>query len=74
MEVGIRIEAEDLETAKRRHTNSCYLTFVALDQKGKPTPAPHLIPETPAEKKRFREGEIRREHRLELVEKRKQAG
>ena len=73
MEVGIRIEAENLETGERRHTNSCYVTMVALDKNGKPTEAPRLICETPLEKKRFREGQIRREHARELAEKRKQA-
>ena len=74
MEIGIRIEAENLETGVKRHTNSCYLTMVALDQSGKPTPVPRLICETDVEKKRFREGQIRREHARELAEKRKRAG
>ena len=73
MEVGIRIEAENLETGQKRHTNSCYFTMVALDKTGKPTPVPRLICETPVEKKRFREGQIRREHARELSEKRRKA-
>ena len=73
MEVGIRIETENLRTGEKRHTNSCYFTMVALDESGKPTEVPKLTPETAVEKKRFREGEIRREHRLALAEKRKQA-
>ncbi len=60
MEVGIRIEAEDLKTGKKRHTNSCYFTMVALDDQGRPTPVPKLIPETEVEKKRFTAGEKRR--------------
>ena len=36
MEVGVRVEAEDLLTGRRRHTNSCYLTFVAVDRNGRP--------------------------------------
>jgi acyl-CoA hydrolase len=74
MEVGIRIEAENLETGVKRHTNSCYFTMVALDKNRKPVEVPRLVAETAVEKKRFREGEIRRAHRLELAEKRKQAG
>ena len=70
MEIGIRIEAEDLKTGNKRHTNSCYFTMVALDEKGQPTPVPLLIPETPAEKRRFQEGCIRREHAKELSAKR----
>lgn len=71
MEVGIRIEAEDMQTGERRHTNSCYFTMVSLDKNGKPTPAPELILETEQEKRRFEEGRIRREHAKELSEKRK---
>lgn len=71
MEVGIRIEAEDLKTGKRRHTNSCYITMVSLDEQGRPTAVPRLICETEVEKRRFREGQIRREHAKELAEKRK---
>src|SRR3989338_6436063 len=51
MEVGIRIEAENLKTGKKRHTNSCYITMVSLDESGKPTPVPRLICETEIEKK-----------------------
>ncbi len=71
MEVGIRIEAEDLETGKRRHTNSCYFTMVALDQDGHPIEVPRLKLLTSDEKRRFREGEIRREHARDLSRKRK---
>lgn len=71
MEIGIRIEAEDLKAGTRRHTNSCYFTMVALDPSGKPAPVPRLITETREEKKRFEEGRIRREHAKELSEKRR---
>ena len=74
MEVGIRIEAENLKTGVRRHTNSCYFTMVALDENGKPLEVPRLITETAIEKKRFKEGRIRREHAKELSEKRKALG
>ena len=70
MEIGIRIEAEDLKTGKRRHTNSCYFTMVALNEKGQPTAVPRLLTETPDEKRRFEEGRIRREHAKELSQKR----
>ncbi len=73
MEIGIRIEAENLETGERHHTNSCYITMVALDQFGKPVPVPSLVCETDLEKRRCREGQIRREHAKELAEKRKKA-
>ncbi|MFZ5868644.1 MAG: acyl-CoA thioesterase, partial [Thermodesulfobacteriota bacterium] len=43
MEVGVRVEAENLLTGDVRHTASAYLTFVALDQTGKPAEVPPLI-------------------------------
>ena len=71
MEVGVRIEAEDLKTGIRRHTNSCYFTMVALDETGKPVEVPRLLTQTKDEKRRFEEGRIRRDHAKELSEKRK---
>src|SRR5918992_1515111 len=47
MEVGVRVETENLLTGVRRHTNSCYLTFVAVDADGRPVEVPSLVPETP---------------------------
>ena len=60
MEIGVRIEAMDPSTRRGAHTGSCYLTYVALDAKGRPTPIPRLVPNTPAEKRRFKEGLARR--------------
>lgn len=65
MEVGVRIEAENLVTGQRRHTNSCYVTYVAIDEQGKPTPVPPVLPETEEERRRCRAGEERRRRRLE---------
>ena len=65
MEVGVRVEAEDLQTGTRRHTNSCYLTFVAVDHTGRPTQVPELAPETPDEIRRHQAAEERRRRRLE---------
>ena len=64
IEVGVRIEAENLKTGKVTHTGSSYVTYVALDEKGRPTPVPQAIPETAEEKRRWREGKERREQRL----------
>lgn len=47
MEVGIRVEAEDVRARTIRHTNSCYFTMVAIDDNGKPTPIPPLDIKTP---------------------------
>ena len=65
MEVGVRVEAEDLQTGNRRHTNSCYLTFVAIDRNGKPIEVPRLLPETDDELRRFEAAKARRQRRLE---------
>lgn len=66
MEVGVRVEAEDVPSGTRRHTNSCYLTFVAIDDDHRPSPVPPLKPETPEDERRFREGRRRREVRQQL--------
>ena len=66
MEIGIRIEAENMLTGKRRHTNSCYTTFVAIDSEGKPVEVPSLVTETPEQARRFDAAAIeRRRRRLE---------
>jgi acyl-CoA hydrolase len=71
MEVGVRVETENLFTGEVRHTASAYLTFVALDRNGRPTPVPQLIPETDDEKRRHRQAMERRAVRL--AEKNKKA-
>ena len=65
MEVGVRVDAEDLLTGRRRHTNSCYLTFVAVDTSGRPVPVAALEPESEDEARRQRAAEARRRRRLE---------
>jgi acyl-CoA hydrolase len=65
MEVGVRVEAEDLMTGRRRHTNSCYLTFVAVDRNGRPIEVPQLVPETEDELRRYGAAQQRRRRRLE---------
>ncbi len=63
MEIGVRIEAQDPSTRKGVHAGSCYLTYVALDEKGKPTPIPPLLVKTAGEKRRFKEALARRKIR-----------
>ncbi len=65
MEVGVHIEAENLVTGQRRHTNSCYVTFVAIDKEGRPVGVPPVIPETDDDKRRHDAAEVRRARRLE---------
>ncbi len=64
MEVGVRVESENLVTGEKRHTVSAYMTFVALDKNGRPVELPPLILETNEEKRRNREAKARREARL----------
>jgi acyl-CoA hydrolase len=64
MEIGVRIEARDLITDKVTHTGSSYLTFVALDDKKRPTLIPDLIPETEVDVRRYNEARQRRALRL----------
>lgn len=65
MEVGVRVEAEDMISGNRRHTNSCYLTFVAIDRNGRPMEIPQVQPETPIERRRYAAAQERRRRRLE---------
>jgi len=64
MEVGVRVEAESPRTGAKHHTSTAYLTMVALDDQGQPTPVPPLIAESEAEQRRQREAEVRRKNRL----------
>ncbi|MHB8836514.1 MAG: acyl-CoA thioesterase [Candidatus Methylomirabilia bacterium] len=66
MELGVRVEAENLVSGEVRHTSSAYLSFVALDENGKPKPVPGLILETDDERRRNREALMRRKMRLDL--------
>ncbi|MGD8513048.1 MAG: acyl-CoA thioesterase, partial [Deltaproteobacteria bacterium] len=70
MEVGVRVEAEDLMTGDVRHTNSAYLTLVSLGENRRPMAVPKIVPQTDDEKRRFEEGKIRAQRRKELRKKR----
>jgi len=67
MEIGVRVEAEHLATGDLTHTSSAYLTFVALDANGKPTPVPPILPESEDEIRRFEAAKKRRESRMALA-------
>ncbi len=60
MEIGVRIEAQDPSTREGVHAGSCYLTYVALDERGKPAQIPPLVAVSPEEKRRFKEALARR--------------
>jgi len=64
MEVGVKILAENVLSGEKRHTNSCYVTYVALDDTGVPTEVPPIVPETPDEKRRCDRAVKRRASRV----------
>jgi acyl-CoA hydrolase len=65
MEVGVRVEAENIVTGRRVHTSSAYVVMVALDAAGAVRPVPPIVPETDEQRRRQREARIRRASRLE---------
>jgi acyl-CoA hydrolase len=64
MEVEVEVEAENPWTGERSQATHAFLTFVALDEAGRPRPVPRLITETVAEKRRFKQAASRRAARL----------
>ncbi|HEV2980892.1 MAG TPA: acyl-CoA thioesterase [Solirubrobacteraceae bacterium] len=64
MEVGVRVDSEDVRTREAAHTSTAYLTMVALDEHGQPAAVPGLVAETPDERRREKEAQLRRENRL----------
>ena len=70
MEIGVRIDAENVKTGKTRHTASAYLTFVSLDENGRPQKVSNSIPESTDEKRRYDEGKERHLQRIERLRKR----
>ncbi|MCB9663162.1 MAG: acyl-CoA thioesterase [Alphaproteobacteria bacterium] len=64
MEVGVRVDAEDVHTGSQRKTSTAYLTFVAVDGEGATCPVPTLGPVTEDHRRRFAEAQARREARL----------
>jgi acyl-CoA hydrolase len=77
MEVGVRVESENVRTGEVMHTSTAYLTMVALDDDGNPTEVPPLAPETLDEVRRAREAQLRRDTRLaerQRIEEERAAG
>ncbi|MGE0550465.1 MAG: acyl-CoA thioesterase [Kofleriaceae bacterium] len=64
MEVGCRVETEDMRTRTRRYTTKAYLTFVAVDDDGRPRGIPELEIVTEADRRRHAAAEGRRAERL----------
>ena len=64
MEVEVRVYREDYVTGDRQQTSSAFVTYVAIDAQGHPTPVPPLVPQTPDERRRYGEALRRRRRRL----------
>ena len=69
MEAEVHVEAENILSGQRSHTNSAYLVYVALDEAGHPIQAPRLILETDEEKMRWEQGQQRQAERLARAER-----
>jgi len=71
MEVFVKVFAENIPKGTKTLSNSAFLTFVAVDQSGKPIMVPEAIPETDQEKELFEGALRRRELRLVLANRMK---
>jgi len=69
VEVGVEVFSEDSVAGVRKHTTTAFLTYVALDDAGKPVPVPPLLVKTNEERRRYREAGQRRKHRLKSRKK-----
>ncbi len=69
MEVGVRVTREDPYTGEQVIATTAHLTFVALDENKKPTPARPILPETDQEKRRYENAKLRVRTRKELLKK-----
>lgn len=69
MEVEVHVEAENILSGQKTHTNSAYLVFVALDGDGRPIEVPCLILETDEERLRWNQGKQRQADRLARVQR-----
>ena len=64
MEVEVEVLSEEPWTGNRASTTHALLTFVSIDEEGRPRPVPALVTETASERRRFREAAKRRDERL----------
>ncbi|MBS9374990.1 hypothetical protein GON09_004006 [Rhodococcus sp. B50] len=63
MEVFVKVTAEDLRSSERRIAATAFLTFVAVDDGGRPMHVPPVLPESDEERKLNESGDERAEHR-----------
>ena len=64
MEIGVLVTVSNRNEPALRRANTAYLSFVGLDESGRPTRIPPVIPETDVERQRYDEAFQRRELRL----------
>lgn len=64
MEIGVLVTAQTLNAGRQMRANNAYLTFVAVDERGKPARVPPVLPETDDERRRFEQALARRQLRL----------
>ncbi len=64
MEIGIKVISEDIQKGIATHSNSCFFTMVAIDENKRPTPVPPRNPQSDLEKRRYNDGQRRRDIRL----------
>ena len=70
VEVGVEVFSENFSKGERKHTTTAFLTFVALDESGNPSPVPPVNLKTQAERRRYRDAGERRKVRLAIRTKR----
>jgi acyl-CoA hydrolase len=70
VETEVRVEAEDMLTGQVTHVASAFVVYVALDERGRPTPVPPLLPETDEDRRRMDEARRRRADRLQAARSR----
>ena len=63
MEIGVRVDAEDILTGTVVHVSSAYLVYVAIDAHGKAAPIPPVLAESDEEKRRMAAAKLRRQRR-----------
>jgi acyl-CoA hydrolase len=69
MEVGMRVESENIRERTRRHVVTCYLTMIRVNEDNSPTKAPTLLPLSDDEKRRWEAAKLRRAFREEIEQR-----
>lgn len=64
IEVEVLVQAENCITGVRKEATHAFLTYVAIDDNGDPTPVPKFSPKSPEEEQRYQQAKERRKHRL----------